>query len=574
MTAFGGSLDGRDICPKRFGLKYDPPCIILEYLRVSTGKLFHRQIPLDHLCASSDPDHVAERLCQKYKDLLGEGMLSLEQLVSLVQKIITARKEKDNKLSERAAALAAFGAIAKPSGRVASTPDFEDLLLRSSSPLSGLFQTASEVSDSLVEDGKTVVRRDHFLARLFGRPVDSRELFGDAMKARAFSLLQLTQLTPEAMQATSPWIKTANHLMSVVEAGLDANAVKFPDKLLRSQKVPSFLSPVSTTKQQHNEVPLICPCPPEQLRAEVHASSVEMDMSSPGWPMIEQDVIAEDKCTEEQRQLIAFRLIMQRRGTSRDVREFHLSGPSIPGRNLGGCIAGTCSFQRAKKARVFSERKPDIPLTPSKACKWNDMPPTPSTACSTPTSEKSSTYGLAPLSAKGTIDWASELRGGSSTDLPMLDMTLEPWPMLEMGVIAADICTEAQLKLIESRAARGPLSQSRIEKRRKALAERLGCPGYALNPRFLEEMRPSLGREAALEVMRVRWATDKAQEVFEYEVRAKLGELFVVWPYKGKWPMPPPKWAATRGCRSPPSTQAYRRKRFTKRWTRVNDQQE
>ena len=38
-----------DISPKRFGLKFNPPQIVLEYVEVSTGKLFHRVMGLSKL---------------------------------------------------------------------------------------------------------------------------------------------------------------------------------------------------------------------------------------------------------------------------------------------------------------------------------------------------------------------------------------------------------------------------------------------------------------------------------------------------------------------------------------------
>mmetsp|Transcript_95950 Transcript_95950/g.214924 ORF Transcript_95950/g.214924 Transcript_95950/m.214924 type:complete len:199 (-) Transcript_95950:35-631(-) len=76
-----------DVCPKRFGLNYDPPSIILEYLQVSTGKLFHRRIGLRRLRANSDPARVAEKLRQKNRNLLAEERVSFEQLVSLVSRL-------------------------------------------------------------------------------------------------------------------------------------------------------------------------------------------------------------------------------------------------------------------------------------------------------------------------------------------------------------------------------------------------------------------------------------------------------------------------------------------------------
>eukprot|EP00747_Dinoflagellata_sp_TGD_P179133 gnl/TRDRNA2_/TRDRNA2_29411_c0_seq1.p1 gnl/TRDRNA2_/TRDRNA2_29411_c0~~gnl/TRDRNA2_/TRDRNA2_29411_c0_seq1.p1 ORF type:complete len:230 (+),score=58.47 gnl/TRDRNA2_/TRDRNA2_29411_c0_seq1:61-750(+) len=88
------SIDPCDVCPKRFGLNYDPPCIILEHLQVSTGKLFHRRIGLRSLRASSNAARVAEKLRQRNASLLGEDKVSFDQLVSLVQKLTESLKDK------------------------------------------------------------------------------------------------------------------------------------------------------------------------------------------------------------------------------------------------------------------------------------------------------------------------------------------------------------------------------------------------------------------------------------------------------------------------------------------------
>eukprot|EP00931_Biecheleriopsis_adriatica_P006065 TRINITY_DN107523_c0_g1_i1.p1 TRINITY_DN107523_c0_g1~~TRINITY_DN107523_c0_g1_i1.p1 ORF type:complete len:190 (-),score=44.75 TRINITY_DN107523_c0_g1_i1:19-531(-) len=77
-----------EVCPKRFGLNYDPPAIILEYLEVSTGKLFHRKVGLKRLRPTADPTRVAEKLRQKNRALLTEDSgVSFEQIVSLVKKL-------------------------------------------------------------------------------------------------------------------------------------------------------------------------------------------------------------------------------------------------------------------------------------------------------------------------------------------------------------------------------------------------------------------------------------------------------------------------------------------------------
>jgi len=87
MPTTADPLDKEDICPKRFGLTYDPPSIVLEYLQTSTGKLFHRKIGLKRLKPGTDASRVAEKMRQKNEGLLAEDKVSFEQLVSLVRRL-------------------------------------------------------------------------------------------------------------------------------------------------------------------------------------------------------------------------------------------------------------------------------------------------------------------------------------------------------------------------------------------------------------------------------------------------------------------------------------------------------
>jgi len=125
-----------------------------------------------------------------------------------------------------------------------------------------------------------------------------------------------------------------------------------------------------------------------------------------------------------------------------------------------------------------------------------------------------------------------ELRSATHGEKPW-DMTLTPWPMARVGVIAADECTEAQLKVIELRAKRGPLS-----------AERLGLRRAGMNLCVLKEVRPELEHEAALLEMHARWARDKTQATKEHDERSEQGAAFAAWPKPGerKWPPLPAAW--------------------------------
>lgn len=107
-----GELD-EDVCPKRFGLNYEPPSIVLEYLQISTGKLFHRHIGLRRLKATSDPARVAEKLRLKNRALLGEDKVSFEQIVTLVSKLQESLAGKpEQQLTKKAQPTTAAAAVA------------------------------------------------------------------------------------------------------------------------------------------------------------------------------------------------------------------------------------------------------------------------------------------------------------------------------------------------------------------------------------------------------------------------------------------------------------------------------
>jgi len=129
-------------------------------------------------------------------------------------------------------------------------------------------------------------------------------------------------------------------------------------------------------------------------------------------------------------------------------------------------------------------------------------------------------------------------------------MTVKPWRMMADGVIKLDLCTDAQLKLIDERAKRGPLSDQMMARRRSVLQRKLskgprtsGEARAVSDPRFFEV--PSiLGKEAALVEMRARWARDKAHAARMRDEAAEFGASFVTWPiaFERRWPKPAAVW--------------------------------
>eukprot|EP00116_Pleurobrachia_bachei_P010807 sb/3471069/ len=71
----------RMFSPRKCGIKYDPPTLILEYIVTATGKLHRRSMPLRDVTGSTDPDLAARKWKShpkhgKYLEKLDEEKLS------------------------------------------------------------------------------------------------------------------------------------------------------------------------------------------------------------------------------------------------------------------------------------------------------------------------------------------------------------------------------------------------------------------------------------------------------------------------------------------------------------------
>jgi len=74
-------ISPKDYTPKRFGLKYNPPQIILEYLVPSTGKLYHHKIKLNKLQNESNIHEVLKEIYDKHSIYL-ENKIKPIQIIS------------------------------------------------------------------------------------------------------------------------------------------------------------------------------------------------------------------------------------------------------------------------------------------------------------------------------------------------------------------------------------------------------------------------------------------------------------------------------------------------------------
>ena len=78
----GFTLDSsfEDFHPKRFGLTYSPPTIVLEYIVPSTGKLYHHNMRLTRLQAKDNTGRWVDYLCRKHSMYLPPRKVDRQQL--------------------------------------------------------------------------------------------------------------------------------------------------------------------------------------------------------------------------------------------------------------------------------------------------------------------------------------------------------------------------------------------------------------------------------------------------------------------------------------------------------------
>jgi centrosomal protein CEP19 len=77
----------KDFTPRRFGLKFEPPTIILEYKIPSKNKLYLHIMPMPELEPSHDPYDWLEILRKEHKPFLDAKVIEEDQILSLIEKL-------------------------------------------------------------------------------------------------------------------------------------------------------------------------------------------------------------------------------------------------------------------------------------------------------------------------------------------------------------------------------------------------------------------------------------------------------------------------------------------------------
>lgn len=89
-------VDQEDYMPKRFGLKYDPPTIVLEYMVMSLGKLYHHKMKLLKLKADSDVNEMIDYLYSRHSFYLKESVVSRHQISNLIVRLQKRLKSEND----------------------------------------------------------------------------------------------------------------------------------------------------------------------------------------------------------------------------------------------------------------------------------------------------------------------------------------------------------------------------------------------------------------------------------------------------------------------------------------------
>ena len=108
-------FNANDYVPKRFGLNFSPPQIIIEYLSPSSGKLYHHLMRLHKFSKTKSNAEIMKELYERHQMYLDKKKVSSEQLIRLIEKLkenFVPRKKK-SKTKDSATTATATNTIPK-----------------------------------------------------------------------------------------------------------------------------------------------------------------------------------------------------------------------------------------------------------------------------------------------------------------------------------------------------------------------------------------------------------------------------------------------------------------------------
>ena len=94
------SLDENDYMPKRFGISYNPPQIVVEYQKLSNNKLYHHKIKLHKFSSKTKISEIIDYMYKRHNIYLNHKKVNKAQIIQLVEKLrgkLNQTNENDEK---------------------------------------------------------------------------------------------------------------------------------------------------------------------------------------------------------------------------------------------------------------------------------------------------------------------------------------------------------------------------------------------------------------------------------------------------------------------------------------------
>ena len=94
------SLNENDYMPKRFGISYNPPQIVVEYQKLSNNKLYHHKIKLHKFSSNTKISEIIDYMYKRHNIYLNHKKVNKAQIIQLVEKLrekLNQKNENDEK---------------------------------------------------------------------------------------------------------------------------------------------------------------------------------------------------------------------------------------------------------------------------------------------------------------------------------------------------------------------------------------------------------------------------------------------------------------------------------------------
>ena len=95
------NFDEKDYAPKRFGISYSPPQIIVEYNKPSKNKLYHHKIKIKNLTKEAKISDIVDEIYKKHGAYLNNKLVNKVKIIQLIEKLrqkYLEQKELDEKV--------------------------------------------------------------------------------------------------------------------------------------------------------------------------------------------------------------------------------------------------------------------------------------------------------------------------------------------------------------------------------------------------------------------------------------------------------------------------------------------